>query len=321
MAKSNKIIFLVIGALVLLAVQEFIDLPGNSRLWGEIQNTGHTPLFGVISVIILQLLALSKEKKRTSVSRQYLIAFILTIAIGAASEVAQLFENRDADIWDFVRDTAGAIAFLGLAFSIDRRVDTGEKFMRLKLLARSIGVVAMLGGLVPLTLWSIAYIDRDRAFPIICNFESVLEAKFYDTLFTTYSISGPPNGWDKKDGKRVGKILFQNVKYPQFSFDEPFPNWNGYNNLVFDAYLDSDSSQELMLIIWDTESNQSWEDRYNGKMRIKSGLNHIHVPIDEIKRGPQSRMMDMSRIEELDFTLIQPPRPTYLYMDDIKLEK
>jgi VanZ family protein len=321
MAKSNKIIFLVLGALVLLAVQEFIDLPGNSRLWGEIQNTGHTPLFGVISIIILRLLALSSGKRRTSVSRQYLISFILTIAIGAASEAAQLFENRDADIWDFVRDTAGAIAFLGLAFSIDRRVDMGEKFRRLKLWARSIGVVAMIGALVPLTLWSIAYIDRDRAFPIICNFESVLEAKFYDTLFASYSISGPPNGWDKKDGKRVGKILFQNVNYPQFSFEEPYPDWRGYSYLVFDSYLDSDSLQELGLLIWDSESNQSLEDRYNGKVIIKPGLNHIRVLLDEIMRGPQARPMDMTSIIELDFELIQPVKPTYLYLDDIRLEK
>ena len=257
MARSNKIILLILGLLVLLAVQEFIDLPGNSRLWGEIQNTGHTPLFGVISIIILRLLALYKEKKRTSVSGQYLIAFILTITIGAASEVAQLFENRDADIWDFVRDTAGAIAFLGLVYSIDRRVINGKKFRSLKSWARLIAVVAMISALAPLTLWSIAYIERDKAFPMICDFESSIEAKFFDTLFASYSISGPPVGWDKKSGERVGKILFQNSKYPQFSFEEPYPDWSDYNYLVFDTYLDSDSLQELDLLIWDSESKVS----------------------------------------------------------------
>ncbi|HBC46298.1 MAG TPA: hypothetical protein DCZ43_04560 [candidate division Zixibacteria bacterium] len=75
------------------------------------------------------------------------------------------------------------------------------------------------------------------------------------------------------------------------------------------------------MLIWDSESSQSLEDRYNGKVIIKPGLNHIRVLLDEIMRGPQARPMDMTSIIELDFELIQPVKPTYLYLDDIRLEK
>ena len=89
-----------------------------------------------------------------AVLRQYAIAFIVAVASGIATELAQIADGRDASWIDVRNDVLGALAFLLLFAAFDRHVG-----------ARPIGPAAT--GLACSSVWRCAGIDRgaDRRAP------------------------------------------------------------------------------------------------------------------------------------------------------------
>ncbi len=104
---------LLLGFCSTLLIFFKLELPGDTYLWREIINTGHTPLFGILSLLILGLCFLTIGKKISNQYIHYLIALIATTSIGIITEIIQIYGPGDADISDLIRDILGAVSFLG----------------------------------------------------------------------------------------------------------------------------------------------------------------------------------------------------------------
>ena len=68
-------------------------------------------------------------------------------------------------------------------------------------------------------------------------------------------------------------------------------------------------------------SEMVYSDRYNQRLTLEAGWNHFAVPLEEIERGPATRLMDMSQVWAVWFFVHDLGREASLYLDDIRLEK
>ena len=66
--------FLAASATVLIAIQLLAPEPQNSRLWSEVFNAGHAPLYGLVALAILQLLRFRAAESGNSPALLYLLA-------------------------------------------------------------------------------------------------------------------------------------------------------------------------------------------------------------------------------------------------------
>lgn len=315
--RVSSILLLVVAGGILLVLCTF-QLPGENLLAREIHNTGHTPVFGLLALTLLGLSRLTLENVMQKRYKHYLLAFILTISIGALIEYIQIFGERDADIWDLARDIAGAFAFLGLYATADRRIRHGLT-RGSRLVIRIISISVLAAALTPLALCSGAYIHRNAIFPKMLTFDSVWETRFLTTRNAELSRVPAPDGFNQGERQGVGELRMFPDTYCGFRITEPCPDWSGFGYLCFDVWSELDSAITLMVRIDDIHHNQEYEDRYNGSFRITPGLNHISVDLQEVRHAPTSREMDMTAIEYIYFFTYEPKQPLTLYIDNVEL--
>ena len=104
----------VIAIALLAAVVVFAELPHTTKFMHELHKAGHPVVFGAIALLLLSLLTSPASGKHDYRWRPYISAFGITIAIGAATEIAQQFTHRDSSIIDVMSDATGAAASLAL---------------------------------------------------------------------------------------------------------------------------------------------------------------------------------------------------------------
>lgn len=291
-------------------------------MWREIQNAGHTPYFGIIS---LMLLGLSIQLLGNPISRRfwhYLIALVVSFTIGAASELMQIAGPRDADIWDLARDIAGAISFLGIYMILDGQMAAfrrkfGSKFKILILLG-SIFLIVLTT--VPVALLGGAYLHRNRAFPLICSFESIWEGWFIRLQDAELLRTPLPARWAEAGSDHVGRLTFLAAAYPGLAVQEPYPDWADYRFFKFSIFSELDKPVTLGLRIDDSYYNNSYEDRFNQSILAKPGITQIVIPIDEIRSGPAHRNLDMTRIAAILLFASSPERSFTIFIDNFQLE-
>ena len=312
-----SILLLVIAGGILLGLCSF-QFPGESILAREIHNTGHTPVFGLLALILLGLSRLILGDVLQNGYKHYLTAFILCVSIGALIEYIQIFGQRDADIWDLVRDMAGALLLLGFYATIDHRIrHIWIKGSRLAV--RIASILVLLAALTPLALCSGAYIHRNAIFPKLLTFDSVWETRFLTTRNAELNRVPAPDGFTPVEGQDVGELTMLPDTYCGIRIAEPRPDWSGFGYLCLDVYSELDSAIALMVRIDDIHHNQEYEDRYNGAFMITPGLNHVSVDLREVKHAPSSREMDITAIQYVYFFTYKPKQPLTLYIDNVEL--
>ena len=242
--------------------------------------------------------------------------------IGVLHEYSQIAGPRDADIWDLAKDAAGAFTFLGIYMIFDGKMKTAwDKWGRkMKLLIFACAVFLVLLTLTPVALWAGAYINRDAEFPVICDFESAWESRFLRTQDAVLERIPAPYEGKSNTTNTVGKLTFYRAEYPKLAIEEPYPDWTGYRFLKFTVYTELDSSVNIVIRIEDFSHNQEYNDRYNGAFSIDPGQNEIAISLDEIRKSPAGREMDMAAIRAIHLFAYRPAGEFSIYLDNFRLE-
>ncbi len=317
-------IVLLIGAVIgFLFLISYIELPSDSFLWRELQNTGHTPFFGVLSLIILALSALILGKRIKHPWGHYIISFCAASFISALIEYLQIVGPRDADIADFMRNIAGIFSFLGTASVVDGRLSEFWKASRQKyryiLLVFSMAIFIL--SLVPLASWSVSYFQRNKAFPVICGFDSGWEASFARPEGAKLDITVPPRKWGKPANDLVGKLTFKKTTYPGLVIEEPYPNWGDYEYFSFSVYSQLSAPVAIGLRVDDAHYNERDDDRFNGPLEVNPGPNEFIIKLDEIRSGPMFRDLDLESVAVVIIYSSRPEEEFVLFIDNILLSR
>jgi len=304
-----------------LLIIEFLRLPHDTHLWRAIHNAGHAPLSGILALALLGISRIALGTRIRNPITNYVIAFTLTVSIGAVSEILQIPQERDADIWDLVRDVAGTISFLTLYMAIDPAVK--QTRIRIGWLRAALIVIAVLffvSTLVPSALWVVADRHRESIIPDILTFESVWEEKYITVIDAELVIVKPPDGFIGAGAGFVGKLIMLSATYPGMRIDEPFPDWSEYSYFRFEAYSELDTTVQIAVRIDDLWHDGGYPDRFNSVVRIHPGLNRISIPLEKVRNAPVSREMDMTKIWAIHLFAFDIQDTIEVYLDNFRVQ-
>jgi hypothetical protein len=313
----------IAGVLVILLMFLKLSLPHHTFYYRELSNTGHTPLFGMITLLLMVMLRQWGWFQRQWWGYKYLLTVSVASILAIGVELVQYFGPRDADFIDLLRGVAGAVSVMAVYWSYDQEAWRGfpTRGRSVRLLARFSGVLLFIGMFVPLALWFGAYQQRAAVFPRICGFESYFETKFVKSRNASVRIVALPEGWEVAEGKRVAKISFRPAEYPGVSIWEPFPDWRGYKSFSFKIYSELPDTIGLVLRINDAAHDQSYYDRFNRSIRVAPGSNEYLFAVDEIRHAPRGREMDLTRMTGITLFAVRLPDTLTFFLDDIRLVK
>jgi hypothetical protein len=291
----------------------FMRLPGDSMLWREFQNAGHTPLFGFIALATLYMLRTYIPTVRDRPLYGYLMSAAVSLGIGVMSEYGQLLTDRDPSSYDVMRDLIGIVAGLGVYAGVDPRMKPLWSNLRRGLRSGTVILSCFLfaASLFPLVRLAIASIQRNEAFPVVIDFEAGWSKPFLQFQHASL-IAATEN--------QLSQLDLKPARYPGVSIVEPYPDWSAYASLMFVIYSRQSHPFELVLRIHDKLHNQDHADRFNRSLMIMHGKNYFRIPLAEIRNAPVGREMDMTRITGFTLFAVDTVLPVDFYIGSIRLE-
>jgi VanZ family protein len=308
---------LLTGAIAgLLAFLHFAPVGREEAFWLALQNYAHVPLFAVLTAMLFALVPGSLRSRPTL---PYAFAFCAAMLLGFLSEVAQIAGPREAELADIIRDACGSAGALAFLFAFGRVPQRARAYRLPAVLA---GTILLLAPAAPVVDAAVTRLHRNRAFPVICSFESVWDLRGLAVTDTRVVRVAPPSGWEAASGAHAGQVTFlPGDTWARFGWSEPYPDWREFRRFAFEVWSGSDSTQRVHLRIHDEAHDQSYEDRYNTRLAIAPGATTVRIPLSDLTHAPDGRAMDMGRIHNITlFADRDAPRFT-LYFDDFRLER
>lgn len=312
----------------------FGDVPERSRFWSAFFDAGHTPLFGVIALLLLGLL----NRRTDGLPRKatWVLAFGLTVLLGAATEVLQMLQRHgDPSVVDLLRDTAGALAFLLLAAAVRRdpawrrgpeeeRAPGASRRPMVKRGAMFVAAVLILAAAgATLLVTSAAYLARNRAFPTLYPMDGAwwerqfIEVEQNDLQPGTW-VSIPGDGSASRT--RLARLDLRPARYSGITLAEPYPDWRGYSQLVFTIVSDLREPLPLAIRVHDAAHDRRYADRFNMRLVVQPGRNRVVIPLERIRRAPDRRDMDLAHVKGILLFTAGLQRRTHLYLGPVALE-
>ncbi len=276
----------------------FVPILGNSPFELHLQNFGHIPLFGCIS---LGFLSVFRKAWSFDIRVQYLLAFSAAALAGLAVEIIQVPLPRDAGFDDLLRNFAGAACFLGFRFSFEKGVDLFEntKFARRVIRWTPVFVVLVLA--LPTLRSGFFSLILLEKFPVITDFESAASRSLPDPNQNLIRFEPPPRHWLSNKSEHVLSVSFdRRNEYPGFEISLPIGKWSEHQRLCVEIYSSLDSAVSIIIKVADAHHSGDYRDRYTSSFRVKPGANSIVIPLEEIANAPVSRKLDLSLVRWIE---------------------
>lgn len=306
---------------------ELLPKPDNTYFWRAVYDGGHAPLFGTMSLIFLWLCRLLPKINRAKVSTHYLVAGVSAMLIGIAVEVSQINSGRDADVMDAMRNGIGIVTFLLVAATLDehlRKIADGENLWnRFRWPIRILALLIFSIPFVRAASWAVATIDRNLRFPLIADFESGLHVMPMMVRSGSALRFTRPNEFQLGNGEYCQEVLLRpsrRVPYPTWQLEEPYPDWRGYDSLVFQIFLQDSTSRTIWLRINDRLHNSHPSDRFNHQFELLPGQQHIAISLEDIRLAPQKREMNLERMRSIRLFLTPHDSDIRFLLDYIRLK-
>ena len=286
---SGRIVGLSACVVALLLLLHFYRPPQGGLWMRHFFDALHVPVFGMIAVCTY----FAFEKTRSEF-RRVGWALIVSIGLGATSEVLQIPTSRDASFGDLLADTLGAAGFLcALLALIPNAAVPGRR--RLLLAVAATGLLAW--SLLPLATISIAYLERNAQVPELVSF-----ADRHGRLFTRIQHIDYELVAARPSQRAHAKVTLGSGPWPGVAFHDLWPDWSGYSDLVIDLSVDGDSSLQLHIRVHDAlhrAYGQTFTDRFNRSFSLEPGDHTLTIPMTDILIAPRDRKMNLEAVSEI----------------------
>ncbi len=278
----------------------------------ELWNFGHVFLFIGLSYLVIKHLF---KDSSFSVYIQFILITIGSVLLGMLIEYLQTFTGRDKSGYDVLLDLVGGC----IGFVIFSRTLSGmNRFVRVSF---GLGVIAFtLVVLRPMLNIIIDDVQQRKEFPVLVSNKSDRELSRFITNKVGLKLV-PDN--NKQSDYKLLRMDFYPGKYPTAGLDNSDQDWRSYKYLSFNVFSPYPASS-FNIRIHDELHEQSgyrYQDRFNERIQLSSGWNKIRIALNDVKRAPLKRDMNMQRIRKLMFFKINLNKPVYFLFSPIKLEK
>jgi VanZ family protein len=311
--------FLVAAILGLALLVVFAELPGRPLILHVLQKLAHPGVFGMIALGVLVL-----ERQRPASHRttwlEYLVAFVVAVAIGGATEIGQIFTHRDPTLHDVGLDARGAADALLLAAAFDIRCRPGRRPGRWRALYLAAFAVLAAVILTPL-VWTLAgYVVRGQRFPVLFVPATRLDLLFLSGAGARLERIHVPAEVARGPGEVALRVPLLTRPYAGVTLDEPSPDWSGYRTLAVDVTNPGRTELLLNLRVQDRAHNFTFEDRFNAEIWLPPGHRQtFEFPLEAIRTAPRDRLFDLGHVAEIVLFRGGPDGPREFWLHRIEL--
>jgi hypothetical protein len=269
---------------------------------------GHIVYFALLTGLLLRW----RFVTAMSLTGQWIIILAITLLAGASIEFMQHGTAHMPDTGDVLRDLIGSLIVLAFGSSSPE--------LRPVSLRLSLRVAVLMLSLVQLWPVTKSLIDEAIArhqFPLLSDFETPFEIDRWTgsaglTVETVPSIAN----------SRLLKLSLTTDQYSGVALKYFDGDWTSASSLKFSLYNPDEISLPITCRIHDFEhldGHEEYEDRFNRRYLLLHGWNHIEIDLDEVKKSPAGRSMDMSRIQGFGLFVTSLPAPRIIYLDNVRL--
>jgi hypothetical protein len=280
----------------------------SSRSFTHFWDIGHIVYFALLA----GLLSRWRLVDNMSLAGQWIFIIAITLLLGVSIELMQHGTARTPDIGDVLRDLTGSLIVL-----VFGSPGPGLRPLGLRLYLRLAVLLLLLVQLWPVTKSIIDEAIARHQFPILSDFETPFEIDRW-TGSARLSIETVP----AIAHSRLLKLSLTTDHYSGAVLRHFDGDWRSAGRLEFSLYNPDEKPLQITCRIHDLQHNdghEEYDDRFNRRYTLKHGWNHIDIDLDEVKRSPARRNMDMSRIREIGLFVTSLPAPRIIYLDNIRL--
>ncbi len=295
----------LLALFVVVATLLFMRLPVPHTYAGRvIENAGHLPVFLLVT---LGLLVVLRNDFAFSGARLYASAGLIGAGLGFASEIMQMPLARDASWEDVFSDAAGALCAVALYVLFDRRepVTRGARVVALV-----IALACTVFYVTPLVRMVLAYVHRNGEFPMLADFRYGIE-----------SVWVVGYGVNRDIGGGALQVEFQADQWPGVSLHEPVADWRAFKTLAIDVENPDTEPLAFTVRVHDIGHGRTYNDRYNRKFALAPGERRtLRIPLDEIRRGPKERLINLGEISDITLFRDQPRGSKHMRVYTVRLD-
>ncbi len=276
------------------------------RLIKSFWNLGHLIYFFALTWLLLGGFVFISKIGTVSV---YLLVTLMIILLSLPVEYYQLMNAREFSYKDIFLNCLGS--FLAVGFHPNTRIQ--QKKIRLP--GQIFLLTVVLTQVYSAILDTIDWLQNLRQFPVLSNLESPLELARWRGDNLQILTLGP-------DRNHVLRMEFNQDAYSNLSFYKFQSDWRGYGCLAFMIYSEDTKSLPLYLRIHDhlhSKTGKQSNDRFNTLLTVLPGWNGVEINLNKIRQAPETREIDLARIEELIFFTHQAEQNFVVYFDNLKL--
>ena len=280
----------------------------SSRSFTHAWDIGHIIYFALLT----GLLSRWRFVVNMSLAGRWVLVLAITLLLGVSIELMQHGTARTPDIGDVLRDMTGSLVVL-----VFGSMRAGLRPRALRLSLQAVVLLLFLVHLWPVTKSLVDEAIARHQFPILSDFETPFEIDRW-TGSARLSIETVPS----IAHSRLLKLSLTTDHYSGAVLKYFDGNWTSAGRLEFSLYNPDEDPLRITCRIHDlqhADGNEEYEDRFNRRYTLIHGWNHIDIDLDEVKRSPARRNMDMSRIREIGFFVTSLPASRIIYLDNIRL--
>jgi len=317
---ESRIMVRVLALVGAVAVLSGLPQPADTLFWNAIYDAGHAPLFGFVALSILSLLRIVLPKLPTL--KLYLLTFVATIFLGAVTELAQFFTSRDADLGDFIRNAAGAAAFLTFRRLLERGPDGRRAIASstVRVIAAVLAAGLFLAVFIPVGVRLAHYRGRNSSFPMLCSFGADWTHTFVQPVSAGLEAMSLPAAFGEPAGTGTARWTFYSRPWPGLALQEPYPDWTGYRTIRFEIWSGLAQPVAMTLMAEDRQHHPGSGDRARVRFTVEPGRNDISIDLDEIRKAPPNRALLMDQVGMVMLYTGKPEEPFTLWIGPIRLE-
>ncbi len=307
--KLLAILLALISACVVLLIK--VNLPGDSRVIYELQNSGHALIFCLITFVVIFLI----NRNFRSISSFTLCSYsaLGLFIFGGLSEFIQPWFGRDSSWSDLLIDGLGIAAGVSLYHAYRNKT-------RLRFLYLICAGLLLLYGLKNPLFWYYAKHERDKNFPVLGDFENYFSSHYFEGSYGgRYSREKAPTAW-KENNSMVARVEFAHRRWPGIQTFDLRGNWSAHEHLKFDVFNPLSEELTLVLRIHDIKHNNDHDDRFNLTLTIKPGAQTLSIATRDIASTRSGRDLQMGKIRVMMLYMPKPQKKITLYFDNFRLE-
>ena len=297
------------GCIAVVILAHVMTLGEVAPLYRSIRDSLHAPGFALFTGVAIVLL-----RAPAGSWWAYLRVMLLVLAVAVIAESSQTFTGRDASFTDFKADLLGIGSVTLLFVAMDRNL-IKRTVVSLALILPAVAGIAMCF-MTPLRLGA-AVLEQSTRVPVLLNFDPAWETRL---------INGGSLYVQKVDASLIspdmsglaGRIRLDDASERSFEFS-PYSDWRGYTEFTFIAASGNNGPMQLSIRIHDREHNSQFSDRFTKTLAISPDPTLYRLPLDEIRKTPSGRLMDLGQIESVVFFTGRSEDSDVLILDNVQL--